>query len=181
VTTPPAARRFLAPALAGLAGLSLLVSACGGSPGSHVAQLGSTATQSGSSTTSAQSNRQGAALAFSRCMRSHGVPDFPDPDAQGDFPSFHVSEPKPTAAAANDACKHLLSRGGSTGTPQQRRQKLAFALKVAQCLRKHGFPTFPDPTGSSQHMPPGINTGSPQFQAAETACEKQARKALGLP
>ena len=114
-------------------------------------------------------------------MRSHGLRSFPDPDPQGDFRSFHTGVSKQTSAAANDACKHLLSSGGSPGTPQQRRQKLAFALKVARCLRTHGFPTFPDPTRSGQVVPPGINTGSPQFQAAETTCEKQARQALGLP
>ena len=172
---------LLGSALAGLLGLSLLVSACGGSPGSHVAQLGSVAatTQSSGSSTSPGSAQQ-SALAFSRCMRSHGVPNFPDPSAQGNFPSFDTGVPKQTSVAANDDCKHLLPSGG-TGTPQERREKFAFALKVAQCLRAHGVPNFPDPTASGQQVPPGIDTQSPQFQAAETACEKQARKALGLP
>jgi hypothetical protein len=153
---------LLAPALAGL---SLLVSACGGSSSPRV---------------SAQSAQQNAALAFSRCMRSRGVPNFPDPDAQGNFPPFSTGVSKQISSAANDACQHLLSRGGSTGTPQQRQEKLVFALKVAQCLRTHGFPTFPDPGGSSQGKPPGIDLSSPQFQTAETNCEKQERKALGL-
>ena len=114
-------------------------------------------------------------------MRSHGVPHFPDPDAQGDFPPFRTGGSKQTSSAANDACKHLLSSGG-TATPQQREEKLAFGVKVAQCLRAHGFPNFPDPTRlGPQSLPPGIDLNSPQFQAAETACEKQARKALGLP
>jgi len=158
---PPSART--AAALVATAGPALLTSACGGSA------------------TPAQSTHQNPALAFSRCMRSHGVPNFPDPDPQGDFPSFQITVSKQTSAAADDACKHLLSSGGSPATPQQRRQKLAFALKVARCLRTHGFLTFPDPTGSGQVVPPGVNTDSPQFQAAETNCEKQARQALGLP
>jgi hypothetical protein len=115
-------------------------------------------------------------------MRTHGVPDFPDPDPQGDFSPFHTGVSKQTSAAANDACKHLLSTGG-TGTPQQRQEKLAFALKVAHCLRAHGFPNFPDPTvsshGTSENLS-GIDPNAPQFQAAETACEKQARQALGV-
>jgi hypothetical protein len=153
--------------LAGLAGVSLLVSACGSSPGSQAA--------------SAQSAQQSAPLAFARCMRSHGVPSFPDPDSQGNFPEFSTGVSKQISVAANDACKHLLSRASGTGTPQQRQEKLVFALKVAQCLRTHGFPTFPDPNGSSQRKPPGIDLNSPQFQTAETNCEKQERKALGLP
>ena len=166
-------------AIIATAGLTLLAAACGGSPSSQVAQIGSatTGTQSDSSST-----REGTALAFSRCMRSHGVPSFPDPDSQGNFPPFQTGVPKQTSIAANDRCEHLLPRGGgSSGTPQERREKLLFALKVARCVRTHGFPTFPDPSGSSQGNSPGIDLSSPQFQTAETGCEKQVRKALGLP
>jgi hypothetical protein len=76
--------------------------------------------------------------------------------------------------------KHLLPKGGNSGTPQQRQQKLAFGLEVAQCLRMHGYPTFPDPGSSGQQLPPGIDPSSPQFEAAQTACEKQTRKDIGL-
>ena len=114
-------------------------------------------------------------------MRSHGVPSFPDPDPQGDFPAFRSGVSKQTSNAAEDACKHLLSAGGAA-TPQQRQEKLAFGLRVARCMRSHGFPGLPDPTGLGQNrLPPGIDPSSPQFQAAETTCEKQARQALGLP
>jgi hypothetical protein len=174
---------LLAPAVVGLVGLALPVTGCGGSSGAHVAQLGPTTTSqsSRSSNAPAQSSRLDAALAFSRCMRSHGVPAFPDPNSQGDFPPFDTGVPKQVSVAANDACKRLLLRGGTTGTPQQREQKFAFALKVAQCLRNHGYPGFPDPSASGQPLPPGIDTNSPQFTATEGACEKRWQKALGLP
>ena len=152
----------LAAAVAAL-GLILLAAACGGGKPSATV-----------------TNQNDAALAFSRCMRAHGVPNFPDPDAHGDYPQFDLGVPKPTANAANSACMHLRSTG-SPGTPQERRQKFTFALKVAQCLRAHGYPDFPDPTSSGQAVPPGIKTDSPQFQARMTACEKQEQKALGLP
>lgn len=156
-----------------LAGVSLLASACADSSSLPAA---ATATDSSSGLT-----QQKEALAYARCMRTHGVPDFPDPDAQGDFPAFHPREAKQIAVAADGACKHLLS-SGPTATPQQRQQKLAFGVKVAQCLRAHGFRNMPDPAGlGSNQLPPGIDPNSPQFQMAETACEKQARKALGLP
>jgi hypothetical protein len=141
-------------------------------------------TACGSSATpgSAPPTRQNAALAFSRCMRSHGVPSFPDPTAQGDFPPFRADVSKPISAAADHACRRLLSKGSSTGTPQQRQQKFAFALKVAQCVRVHGFPGFPDPSPAhGTRVPPDIDVQSPQFQALETACEQHARQALGLP
>lgn len=178
IDSVPTRALHTASALAGLAGLSLLLTACGGSSSPGVAALGTTSS-SVTTTTTGQSG-QAAALSFSSCMRSHGVPNFPDPDAQWNFPSFETGVSKQTSAAASDACKHLMRNGG-TGTPQQRRQKFAFALKVAQCLRKHGYPTFPDPTGSGQRIPPGIDTQSPQFQMVETSCEQQEQKALGLP
>ena len=172
--------------MSALAGLSMLVSACGGSSAPRVAAVGRTTTSAPSTTTSSSGSSGGPtheheALAFARCMRSHGVPGFPDPDSQGDFPPFHAGVSKQTSSAANDACKHLLSSGG-TATPPQREQKLAFGVKVARCLRAHGYPDFPDPTRlGSQSLPPGIDLSSPQFQAVETACERQAQKALGLP
>jgi hypothetical protein len=168
------------PLLAGLVGLPLLATACG-SAASHVAQLSSTTNttqRSPSSTTSIGSAHQHAALAYSRCVRSHGVRSFPDPDPQGQLPSFPTSVPKQISAAADSACKHLLSSGVSVGTPQNRQEKLAFGLKVARCLRSHGFPNFPDPTVSSQGTSQsvgGVNPNSPKFQGAETTCEKQAR------
>jgi hypothetical protein len=178
---------LLASSLAGLVGLSLLASACGGSPGSHVAQLGSTTTTphspSPDAPTGSQLTNAQRMLAFSRCVRQHGVPNFPDPDGQGNLPALTQQElgvTKQTSLAAQHSCESVLTRGRSTGTPQQRQQKLAFGLKVAQCLRTHGFPTFPDPTGSSQALPRGIDPSSPQFETAQTTCEKQEQKALGL-
>lgn len=114
-------------------------------------------------------------------MRAHGVPRFPDPDAQGRFPPFHSDSAasKLVSLTANDACKSLLPSGG-TGTAQDRQAKFAFALKVARCLRAHGYPNFPDPTVSSQGTSEslrgtGIDESSTQFQAAETGCENRAR------
>jgi hypothetical protein len=168
--------------------LALLAAGCGGAPGSRVAQLGSTtagATRNGpAAATSPGPAQRRAALAFSRCMRANGAPGFPDPDGQGSFPPLTqqaLGVSKQTSLAAQHVCEHLLSGGGGAATPQQRQQKVAFGLKVAGCLRTHGFPGFPDPSGSSQALPTGIDPTSPRFQAAETGCEKQAQHALGLP
>jgi hypothetical protein len=151
---------LLASALVGI------VSACGGSSSPRA---------------SAQSAQQNAALAFARCMRSHGVPNFPDPNPQGGFPSFSTGVSKQASSAADAACRHLQP-GGGAATPQQRQQKLEFGVKVAECLRSHGYSDFPDPTHLGQQaLPPGIDTNSPQFQTVETTCEIHAQKALGLP
>lgn len=167
---------FLAVALPGLLGLSLLLSACG--------EAASTATSTSSASAGSRE------LGFARCMRSHGVPSFPDPDPQGGFPPFETGVSKQISTAATEACKALLPSGGGTGVGTRGdQQKLAFALKVARCMRSHGFPTYPDPTGPTSASQgggirfegTGINPKSPQFQSAENNCETHARQALGLP
>jgi len=54
-------------------------------------------------------------------------------------------------------------------------------------MRSRGYPSYPDPSPSvssqgsgTRFAGTGIDTRSPRFQTTETACEKQARKALGL-
>lgn len=58
----------------------------------------------------AAERRQVAAqsLRFSRCVRSHGVPNFPDPDDTGRIPdpgSVGVDQGSPKFQAANQACR----------------------------------------------------------------------------
>jgi hypothetical protein len=175
---------FLGCALATLAGLSLVVSVCSGSTGNHLTQLAAT-----TPTTNAERMR-----AFSRCVREHGVTNYPDPDpdpdGNGHLPASgkQIARSSPQFPAAEGACMHILQSGGATET-QGDKQKLAFALKVARCMRSGGFPNYPDPTTSSASSQgsgtrfegTGINTKSPRFQTTEMACEKQVRRALGLP
>jgi hypothetical protein len=47
------------------------------------------------------------ALQFAQCVRSHGVPSFPDPDSTGRIPdpaSVGVDQGSPQFQAANDSC-----------------------------------------------------------------------------
>jgi hypothetical protein len=150
-------------ALASLAVLPLLLSACGAGP------LSATAGRS-----------QNAGLAYARCMRSDGVPNFPDPDAHGAFPPFRSGVSKQTSDAAEQACHHLLPSGEDTS--QGGHEKLDFALRVADCMHSHGFPSYPEPAVSGQgygvsFTGTGIDAKSPQFQTAQTECEKQAQEA----
>jgi hypothetical protein len=180
---------FLVFLLAGVFGLAVLVSGCGGSSSPGVAAVG-TATTSATSTTTANNSTSSRtstqvheALAFAGCMRAHGVRNFPDPDSEGNFPPLGqqaLGVSKQTSLTAQQACRHLLSSGGSA-TPQQRQQKIAFGVKVAQCLRAHGYPNVPDPTGQAQELPPGIDPSSPQFQTREAGCERQAQRSLRVP
>jgi hypothetical protein len=174
---PPRART--AAAIVATVGLPPLAAACGGSPGSHVAQLGSTATQSSTSSSnpSAAAAQQNGPLAFARCMRSHGVPTYPDPTSSGlvkeSLQQLGVSSSRFQSASSD--CSHLLPDGGSGPTPAQVQQVKAEGLTFSQCVRGHGVPNFPDP-GSDGRIPDpatvGINQGSPKFEAANQACRK---------
>jgi hypothetical protein len=124
-------RRFLARAAAAIlatAGVALAVAGCGGT---------SPATPGAAS---AQAN---AALAFSRCMRSHGVPSFPDPGAG--VPST-ADQRSPAFQAAQHACQRLNPKQLPPPAHPTSRQQEA-ALRLAECMRAHGYPHFPDPTG----------------------------------
>jgi hypothetical protein len=50
---------------------------------------------------------------FSECMRENGLPDFPDPDAQGRLRgSGHEQQDNPTYRAAIQSCRDKLPGGG---------------------------------------------------------------------
>jgi len=80
---------------------------------------------SSSSSAGGSANYQ-QALAYSQCMRAHGVADFPDPDAQGNIVQ-HVSGNQPddrnssVFQAADTACRHLLL--AAAGEARQRNSK----------------------------------------------------------
>jgi hypothetical protein len=154
---------------------SLLIAACGGS---------------GSSSQTASRNN---ALAFANCIRSHGVPNFPDPSnngrggiqiqqsqRSGSGPSTEVNGVPvngPAFQAALQAC-HKYQPNGGAPSPAKTQQIKAQALAMARCMRSHGVPGFPDPHFQSAPNGgfgiriggPGINPNSPAFQAAQKSC-----------
>jgi hypothetical protein len=135
-------------------GLALLVAACSGSPGGHVAQLGSTATQSsssskgpGGSSNAAGSTNSQSTLAFSRCMRAHGLSNFPDQVSGQKFPGAQQLGVSPSQfQAAYNTCKHLLPNGGNPPNETELQQKRTALLPFARCMRSHGVSNWPDPT-----------------------------------
>jgi hypothetical protein len=150
-------------ALIATAGLALLAAACGGSAGNQAAQRGSTTAAGGSGSASM--------LAFSRCMRSHGVAKFPDPVAGVDLPKISPAILKVSSSqfnAAENACRNLLPSGEISGsntgisdavercivggvcTPPVTHWLLSKELPYAQCMRSHGLPSWPDPSTDPQ-------------------------------
>ncbi len=161
--------------------LALAGSACG-LPGSPAAKA------------SPSANPYQQALAFSQCMRAHGLPDFPDPQSSnggnaislnGNGTSLDPSSPQ--FQTAQNACKKYMPNNvtsGSGPSAQDRQAMLAFA----SCMRTHGVPDFPDPnfssggagfvvgSGSANQPPADTLPGSPQFQTAMAACQSKLPK-----
>jgi hypothetical protein len=151
-------------ALAAMTVLVLLTAACAGRPSS-----------AGSSDTAGPVSSQtagAAAVAFSHCMRSHGVPAFPDPASRGGVPKVTPQQAGVSHArfqAAQRACARLLQ-------PSQARvpQIMTGLLNFARCMRSHGIPNWPDPTTDRNGQPvfdiPGIAPDSPRVSNTADAC-----------
>lgn len=123
------------------AALALLAAACaGGSPSSA---------GSGGSRSAAGSTSSPSPVGFSRCMRSHGVPNFPDPDSSGGIPKETVRQLGVSSSqyqAATQACGQLLPGGGNSGRTQAEVQQWwSGMLSFARCMRAHGVSNWPDP------------------------------------
>ncbi len=126
------------------------------------------------------SAQENGAVAFAHCMRSHRVPNWPDPNHSGVFARSKLTPQQLGASgshvqAAQRACQHLLPNRGSGPTPAQLQLVRAQALRFSQCMRAHGVPSFPDPDSTGRIADPasfGIDQGSPKFQAANQACRK---------
>jgi hypothetical protein len=183
-----------------LASAALLLAGCGGGTSANggVAHLGSNTESStatgGGAAGPGSSSPEAEALAFSKCMRSHGVPNFPDPRAGGGF-LFHTgagADPSsPAFRSAQAKCKKYLPPGPGSGPPPSAKT-LAHYLTIARCMRSHGVPEFPDPRTTAPSNPraalgggggvisdiegvifvfPGrIDQQSPAFTRASAAC-----------
>jgi hypothetical protein len=161
-------------AAVGATGLVLLAAACGGS------SAPSTGAQSPTS----------QPLAFSRCMRAHGVTSFPDPDTSGVWPKSQVElvADNPRFRAATQACGHLLPDGGPgvLPSPSVVQQIQIDMAAFARCMRSRGVPNWPAPTldrGRAVFDPQavGIDANAPRIAAAIHECERVFPASIGVP
>jgi hypothetical protein len=119
-------------------------------------------------------------------MRSHGVPNFPDPvlTTHGDYGyrTTGINPQSPAFQGAGQACKAVAPEGwsGSTGPELSPAQQQAW-LTWAKCIRSHGVADFADPTfsGSEVHVSRDA-TSSPQLQSAMNTCKSQMPSSGGL-
>jgi hypothetical protein len=185
-----------------LAAAALLVAGCGSPAGGQTTGL----------------SAYQKALPFAQCMRSHGVPNYPDPLSNGNFGDISDSiQHSPQYAGAKQTCTRLHP-WNMVLSPHQQEQEMAQLLNFARCMRAHGVPNFSDPTETSSgisfggqahegsagsgHGSPSSAQGpagsgktgggsgapleSPQYQAANQACQSylraaQAARAGGTP
>jgi hypothetical protein len=165
---------------AGILAAGVALAACGGDPSAPGAAGPSTG----------DGTQATGLLAYASCMRSHGVPDFPDPASSGGIPketSQQLGIGDSELSAAQNDCQHLIPGGQSlngqtshTVTAQQQQDY----LKVAACMHAHGITNFPEPSFSGgqvefpqlQHL---VDVNSPQVTQAYHVCQKLVP--AGLP
>jgi hypothetical protein len=167
--TPPGSVRYRPPVALAAITCAVAIAACG------------------SSNSNSQSANHGGFLAFSECMRSHGVPNFPDPAPGGGIHLSSVMNPFSPAFKAAKASCHKLLPGGGPGVAPPGAQAEAQTLKISECMRQHGVSGFPDPTLTPPSSPVGysiledrggvvlavpktIDPGSPVFKQTAATC-----------
>jgi hypothetical protein len=148
----------------------LAITACGSSGGSH-----RPATAIGLSST----------VRYADCMRTNGVPNFPDPSDGGLAVPPGLNPASPAFQTAQHACQSLMP-GPVARAPATAQQKETL-LSLSRCMRGHGVSSFPDPVESRPADPAGLvmafgrpgayiviadalNPQSPAFVQAADAC-----------
>jgi len=134
-------------------------------------------------TASADNNKgddKDAPIKFSQCMREHGLPWFPDPQADSGGLQIKIpkGQDKAKVDAAMEACKKLMPNGGEP--PKLDPQMIEQARQMAKCMRANGVPNFPDPDANGQIRIDGNKLGispeDPRFAAADKVCAKYRPK-----
>ena len=106
------------------------------------------------------------------CYRTHGDPSFPDPVYDPTDGRWHFAiSPGSAPASTQQACQHLFpSSSASPPVPQAQFQQL---VRLAQCIRQHGVPSWPDPDpDGSFPLPSSINPKDAANRAAGVACQQ---------
>jgi hypothetical protein len=175
-----------AAAIAALGAITML-SACGTGAGSPSPSSGSSANES-----SIQVHTE--SLAFARCMRADGVPNFPDPPGNGSYgvKSFAhqshgetisingVSVSAPAFRAGMADCQQKLPQP-PTPTASQLVKIRALMVIWAKCMRSHGLPHFGDPTitADGQRIMHGqFSIGSAAYYASRRACDPPLNRSM---
>jgi hypothetical protein len=108
-------------------------------------------------------------------MRTHGVPDFPEPNSQGGITlNGNIDPNSPQYTSAYGYCSKKYGFTGQVN-PAQASTMLADNLKYAECMRANGIKDFPDPNSHGafviQASPTSdLSPTNPRFVAANKVC-----------
>jgi hypothetical protein len=131
---------------------AVALAACGGSKAPAVANVGSStqSTSTASQSTGAAAWSYARGVAYAKCMRAHGVTNFPDPGRSGDtnITGTGIDRNSPTFQSAQSACAKLAPGPGAVAT-QATAQQIKQAVETSECMRKHGIPGFPGPIATA--------------------------------
>jgi hypothetical protein len=157
--------------------LTLGVAGCGSNSDATEQPPNTTTGNGGGGNNAGADDREAALVKYSQCMRSNGVPSFPDPvggrlqlkvqrggELDPDSPQFQ---------AAQQACKSVEPPG--LGTSGQSGKQQEDMLKFVACMRKNGVPNFPDPQPDGRlliNRGAGVDPESAAFKKAEETCRK---------
>jgi hypothetical protein len=161
-----------------LALVALIGASCGSSAPSETGTANSTGTATATSTKKSATGQE-KAVKFAECIRAHGVPHFPDPDAKGDF-VFGIDVTPAVWQKAVIACKDLEPPGALSGKRSPKQQSAA--LRFAACVRANGVKDFPDPANGeplvdTTHIP---SSNRPGGMTILNAAMKKCGSILGL-
>jgi hypothetical protein len=165
---------------------TLFFAGCGGNAKtSSVASLATGAsvitgvTATASASTSARPPVQ-RLVAYSACMRAHGIRDFPDPSSQGNLviaPNDNINPASPQYERAQKACRRLSPEGsgGNGMTPAEHAIALAALTRYVDCIRRHAIPManpFSGPNGGvGIVLPRDVDPSSQQYKRADATCK----------
>jgi hypothetical protein len=147
-----------------LLALMVALAACGGGGGTAAKPTAAAA-------------RLQAARRYAQCIRDNGAPDFPDPNAKGQFRGGAHDRPNdPNLQAAQAKCRSQAPGGEhQSGNPATVKQLQVFA----QCMRDNGMPNFPDPDAKGEIQGGHDLQNDPNFQSALDACQSKLPGGLG--
>jgi hypothetical protein len=131
-------------------------------------------------TTTTQLDRVAIWREVIRCLRTHGMPNLPDPQVDRDGePHFPGGDPGEPPERARQACEPIYNRlPPARGEQEQERAPadIPALLRFARCMREHGMPDWPDPKADGTFPIVGTSIEregkSSRFLRAARACRQ---------
>jgi hypothetical protein len=126
----------------------ILISVCVASAAAGCGAGGSGGTQPSGAPASGTGQAMSVMRELARCIRSHGMPGWPDPvlnplTNQPDFPPGAPRIPPNVQQACQSIASRLPPRVQSSQPPTA--ASMQALLRFARCMRSHGIASWPDP------------------------------------